>query len=253
MSGLYFDLGVAMADLRTGALTRQWGQWITDLFGQVDANTTAVSGVPGVNKKTFAQVNALGLGSSDAGYLAWVTDYAHQVYWDGAAWQWLDGDRPTRFGDFATNPGVGWALCDGTATTYLTVGGMSLVATAFTTPNLSGTAAYRKSAAAYTGTVTAASGSTGTGTTGTGTTGTGTTGTGVTGTGTTGTPSSSAGPVAFGVDVTVGSSLHTHTVPALSVPGLSVPGLSVPGLSVPALGVGSVDMAHVDVLPYVRR
>jgi hypothetical protein len=158
---LYFDLGVALADLQTGALTRQWGQWITDLFGLVDS------------------VNALGLGAADAGYLAWVTDYAHQVYWDGAAWQWLDGDRPARFADYAVDPGVGWALCDGAATTYLAgIGTATLVATAFTTPNLSATAAYRKSAAAYTGILNAASGTTGTGSTGTGSTGTGTTGAG---------------------------------------------------------------------------
>jgi len=189
------------------------------------------------------------LGADDAGFRLFVTDYRHRVYWTGSAWDWADGDVPGRLAHFAADPGVGWGVLDGTTYDLLTVGA-TLGTSSFVSPNPGG--AYLKDGA-YTGSVNAASGTTGTGNTGTGTTGTGTTGTGVTGTGTTSTADASFHVgVAAGADETVPDQFHTHTVPALDIPGLSIPGLSVPSLSVPGLGVGTLEMRHVAAPIYVR-
>lgn len=237
----------------------------------------------GVNILTLAQAQALTPGLADAGLVVFVTTFAHLVFWDGAAWQFLGADQPGQFGEWAAAPSIGWALCDGSATTFLTVGA-TLGTSAFTTPNRAGVPSYAKSGAAYTGALVAptapgisgstAAGTTGTGTTGTGTTGTGTTGTGSTGTGTTGTGTTGANNTAAFAQFTLSGTAygldgHTHsvpglavpalTVPGLSVPGLTVPGLSVPGLSVPALGAGTLavdataDPEHLVVLSFVRR
>lgn len=97
------------------------------------------------------------LGADDEGFLLQITDYGHRVRWDGAAWAFAPGDQGNGyFQDFAVAPTVpGWKLCDGSATTYLSMGA-TITATAFNTPNLAGSPAYRKSAAAYTGSIDAA-------------------------------------------------------------------------------------------------
>lgn len=243
-----------VVDPRTGILAEVWRVF----FQGVSTLAVTVNGIPGQNVYPLASQPSLG--PADAGYIAWITDYLHAVYWTGAIWQFAPGDVGNLFfRDYAGTPQEGtgaWALCDGSATTYLQVGGATLLAAAFTTPNLSGTASYKKTAAAYSGTLTAASGTTGTGTTGTDTTGTGTTGTGTTGTGTTANDGATFAPTIFSATdsaASINTTAHTHSIPGLSVPGLSVPGLSVPGLSVPALAVGSIDMAHLNVLPYIRR
>lgn len=200
--------------------------------------------------RSFALAVQPTLAAGDANSFWLVTDYAHLVYWDGAAWQWADGDRPGRFGDFDSDPGIGWGLCDGSTYTALVVGA-TLTTRNIVTPDLKGTPAYKKSAAAYTGTLKAASGTTGTGTTGTGTTGTANTGD----TSVAHTHSPGAG-VLGGTQPAVGAwdtSVVSTGMSANDPHHHSVPGLSVPGLSVPALGVGSLDMARLDVLPYVRR
>jgi hypothetical protein len=107
------------------------------------------------------------LTANDAGFLFYVSDFHHRVRWDGAAWQWACGCRPGQYGDFDSDPGAGWILANGTATTKLGgVGTNTLTAVAVTPANLSGDPAYKKSGAAYTGTILAAtapgiSGSTG--------------------------------------------------------------------------------------------
>lgn len=150
------------------AFTNYWAP--LDLF--LASIQTALGPVLGVNRGTLAAQPVLG--ASDAGYVYFVTDYLHLVYWDGAAWQWLDGDVPGRFSHFYTDPGAGYQLCDGTATTLLQVGGATLTTAALTTPDLT-VAAYLKSTngGGYTGAPVAAaapgasvSGSTAAGTTG---------------------------------------------------------------------------------------
>lgn len=157
MASLYYNLQQAAIELRTGIWTLEWGRWIQLLFAQVDTLTTAVNALPGVNVKTYTELNALGLGISDAGYLAFEPNYGHFLRWTGTVWQFAPGDPGNGyFEDFALAPQqVGWALCDGSATDYLTVGGVSLSATAITPPNLSGY--YRKGGAAYSGVLVAGS------------------------------------------------------------------------------------------------
>lgn len=123
---------------------------------RVNAAGTAWVYAAGEMAAAFASVPA-DLGADDAGFLLQITDYGHRAKWSGTAWGFAPGDPGNAyFADFAVAPSVpGWALCDGSATTYLTMGA-TITATAFTTPNLAGSPAYRKSAAAYTGTISAA-------------------------------------------------------------------------------------------------
>lgn len=239
--------------------TIPWFNFFSLLSTQLNAAITVINGVPGVN--VFALAGQPTLGAGDAGYLGFVSDYSHWVRWTGAIWMRLD-DAPGIFVDCAADPGVGYAPCNGVATTLLVFGGAALTTSAFTPPDVVGTPAYKKSIAAYIGTINAKAGSTGTGSTGTGSTGTGTTGTGTTGsstdtfttsTGDTSTPP--AGTVAAGTNISLATHVHTGTTNGHThtVPGLSVPALSVPSLSVPALAVGSIEMANLGVLMYVRR
>lgn len=155
MPTLYYNLQQSAVELRNGLWTLEWGRWMQLLFSQVDSLTTTVSGVIGVNTKTYTECNALGLGASDEGYLAFEPNFGHLLRWSGSAWAFAAGDVGNGFfRDFAIAPQeVGWALCDGAATTYLTLGA-TLSATAFTTPDLRGY--YKRGAAAYTGSQVAA-------------------------------------------------------------------------------------------------
>lgn len=121
-----------------------------------------------VNAANTAWVYALGqmqaaradapsdLGANDVGFLLYVSDFFHTVRWDGAAWQWACGCRPTQRGDFAVAPGDGWVLCDGSASSYLSgVGTNALTATAIVLPNIPNGTFY-KSLSPYTGAVDAA-------------------------------------------------------------------------------------------------
>lgn len=91
------------------------------------------------------------LSTGDSGFIYNVTDYSHRVRWDGSVWGWAPGDPGNDY--IALMRGVpqgnGWQLCDGTATTFLAIGGASLTTTAFTTPNLNGTPSYPKLGSAY--------------------------------------------------------------------------------------------------------
>jgi len=114
--------------------------------------------VAGMDVQTFAGRPA-DLGLNDRGYLLFITVQCHVMWWSGASWFFLDGGGGY-FQDFvATPPGsLGWQLCDGTATDYLVISGADLAVTAFTTPNLTGapSGVYRKSIAAYTAAINAA-------------------------------------------------------------------------------------------------
>jgi hypothetical protein len=97
-----------------------------------------------------------GLTADDDGLLYFVSDYHHLMRWNGStqAWTFAPGDPGNGFfADFAiTPPTAGWALCDGSSVNYLTVGA-TLTTGSLTLPNLNGTAAYRKSASSYSGTI----------------------------------------------------------------------------------------------------
>jgi hypothetical protein len=65
-----------------------------------------------------------GLGSGDAGFLAYVTDYAHLLRWNGSAWGWGPGDGGSGFVQgFVVDPGTGWFLCSGSQATFLKADG----------------------------------------------------------------------------------------------------------------------------------
>jgi hypothetical protein len=203
------------------------------------------------------------LGAGDAGYILWLTDYKHTLRWTGATWEFFGGNGNDYVQDCPHVPQTGlWQLCDGTATKYLTLGA-SLTETTFTVPDLISTPAYRKSIAAYTGTINAKSGSTGTGTTGTGVTGTDVTGdesSHTHGAGSLGTSipfgggQASAGATAgFTASTTPISPAFTGNTGAGSAHHHTVPALSVPSLSVPSLSIGTIEMAFIGMLPYYRR
>lgn len=224
--------------------------WVVahDVDGTQNASSRAL--LSGTASGTLAE-QPLGLIVDDDGFEYSVTDFGHKVRWNGATstWGFAPGDEGSGYyKDFAVTPqAVGWALCDGSTVTYLVVGGAALASASIVLPNLSGSPAYRKSAAAHTGTIVAAGGSTATGTTGTDVTGN---------------ESSHTHPFATGlpsftlnVDVSVPTQavagpFHGHSG-TTGTP--SAHAHTVPGLSIPALGVGSVDMAHLNVLPYFRR
>jgi hypothetical protein len=92
------------------------------------------------------------LTTKDAGFIFRATDFNRRYRWSGSAWEDLDaGDPRGRIEAFDTNPGTGWAICDGSGVTRSTATGGTA---AFTTPNLSG--AYIKGAAVYSASVVAA-------------------------------------------------------------------------------------------------
>lgn len=98
-------------------------------------------------------------GGDDTGLLWSVTDYAHLLRWTGTGWEFADGCGNYIVGFTAAPTGNGYQLCDGTATAYLKIAAGVATAQAFTTPNLTGSPAYLKWAAAYSGpAITAGSG-----------------------------------------------------------------------------------------------
>lgn len=238
--------GVSIVD-GAGVLTVPAQQYFTQENALLITIQQLVNKSLGVNILTFAQINALALGASDKGFVAFVTDFAHLVYWDGAAWQWFHADRPGILHDCVANPGVGYQLCDGSATTFLVVGGATLTTSAFTTPNLAGTPAYKKSGNAYSGTLVAASapGAVMSGSTAPGSTGA----TDVSGT--TQEPDTGQSVTAPGALNVIVASLthlhpfdagtHTHSVPALAAGTLT------------ATVDATADPEHLVVLPFVRR
>jgi hypothetical protein len=143
-----------LADDR-GFVTRLWDDWFVFLRGLLTSLQTTVESFPGVLVGTLAAQPSFGV--SDAGKLYMVSDYGHLVRWTGTAWEFAHGDPQNGFFEvraFAPQ-GVGWQLCDGSATDYLTVGGVTLTATPFTTPNaVAGT--FLKALAVYTGAIDAA-------------------------------------------------------------------------------------------------
>lgn len=212
-----------------------------DVSHNVDGTqrSSSLSTVLGQVTGTLAE-QPTGLGVNDDALLFFVSDFGHMVRWNGPLnkWEFAPGDPGNGFfADFAIVPQTtGWFLCDGSATTYLTVGGAALGSSSFTTPNLNGTPTYRKSAGTYTGALIPAGGATSTGATASGVTGVGVSG---------GALVLGSVPVGLAQASDLGAPVfyHNHDIPSLTVPSLGVP----------ALGIGSIDVAHLDVKPYFRR
>lgn len=161
-------LGVVLEDTHSNRLTLHPASStnVGALFWETDRTVlyvvTETAGVrswtyaAGMYQSAFAS-RPTDLGLSDAGFLYMPGTYLHICRWSGAAWAIPDGGGGYIV-DAVAALGAGWQLCDGTATTYLTISGADLAETAFTTPDEnSGVAGvYHESIAAYTGTINAA-------------------------------------------------------------------------------------------------
>jgi hypothetical protein len=97
------------------------------------------------------------LGTSDAGFLYFPSVYIHICRWSGSGWAITDGGGGYIV-DSLVALGAGFILCDGAATTYLTLSGADLAETAITPADENGGAAgvYHESIAAGPGTILAA-------------------------------------------------------------------------------------------------
>lgn len=191
-----------------------------------------------------------GLNASNKGLLFYVTDYHHLCLWNGTAWVIVD-DPPGTFIESAVDPGTGWQLCNGGATTYL-VAGASLTTAAFTTPDetTAPSGVYHKSIAAYTGVINAAVAPAFSGTPAT-----------LTGsvsapvftgdTDTSGNDSGTGTVVAAGVGTTVATHTHTHdTVPTGTI---SAPVLTMNSYTPAGTVAATAQPRNLGVLVYFRR
>lgn len=159
---------------QTGTLHQAWAQFFSQLAASAaigeDAalmaafETAAPGAGAGLTIHQHAQAALPALGAGDAGYLAWVTDYNHLLYWSGAAWQWGPGENGSGYIQFfAIAPGTGWALVNGSAITYLKPDGT----TATVTPGSMADGRYVRGGLSFTGAQNAATAAaTGTGATG---------------------------------------------------------------------------------------
>lgn len=89
----------------------------------------------GIQSRTQAQLAALAatLGTTDAGYLVWVTDYEHVLRWSGTVWTFGPGDAGGGYiAHFLAAPnGNGWVLVNGAATTILKADGTTTAVTPY--------------------------------------------------------------------------------------------------------------------------
>ncbi len=127
---------------------------IGDLFWASDRTVLymvqAVSGAntwvytTGTARTTLAGI-ITGLGTNDAGFLNFITDYSHTLRWSGSAWTWAPADDGSDYYRMYENAPSGfgasaWQVCDGSIVARLNPDGTT---TNVTVPNLT-TAAYLK-------------------------------------------------------------------------------------------------------------
>ncbi len=80
------------------------------------------------------------LGAADIGFLTWVTDYQHLLWWAGQGWGWGPGESGSGMVEsFAVAPGSGWTICDGSEATILQADGTTL---AINTPRIGNAGAF---------------------------------------------------------------------------------------------------------------
>lgn len=213
--------GQQLVDLKSGGMLQTpFVGYFAPLDNFLASVQAALGPVLGVNQFAFAAQPALG--TSDAGFVGFVTDYRHLVLWDGAAWQWLDGDQPGKFVHYSADPGIGWQICDGSATNFLVVGGGTLTTSNIMLPNTN--ASYLKDGP-YAGAIVAAVAP---GATMSGSTAAGTIPAFVTGQA----QDDVTANVMAGADFIVETKFHDHRVPA-----------GAGDITVPALGVGTLATA----------
>ena len=134
--------------------------WETDrsVFYIIEENAGVLSWEysAGMYSASFAN-RPTDLGTSDAGFLYFPSVYIHICRWSGSGWAIIDGGGGYIV-DSLVALGAGFVLCDGAATTYLTLSGADLAETAITPADENGGAAgvYHESIAAGPGTILAA-------------------------------------------------------------------------------------------------
>lgn len=80
----------------------------------INATWTYLAGIYAVTQSNIPQTGDIGTG--DTGLLVYVSDYAHLLQWNGAAFSWAPGEQGSGFISAfvsAPSPADGWALCDG--------------------------------------------------------------------------------------------------------------------------------------------
>lgn len=204
--------------------------------------------VAGTMRNTLANI-PMDLTAYDTGFLFYGTDYAHTWRWTWITgppahgqWEYAPGDRASgEFAWFASDPGTGWKLCNGTGTTRTNADAST---TAFATPNLIGV--YPKGGSTYTGGVVSAVGGTVSGTTGSESAHTHTVDpalwitdspdTGMT--------------VQAGTTANIAALMHKHYV---DMPATTSSAGSAHSHDAGTLAVSAGEPQHVDLLPYFRR
>jgi hypothetical protein len=200
--------------------------------------------VSGMMRNTLANIPT-DLGTNDKGFLFYGTDYTHTWRYTGSTWEYAPCDRISgEIAWFTADPGTGWALCNGSATTRTTA---TASTAAFTTPNLIG--AYAKGAGTYTGGVAAAIPGTVSGSTGSESAHTHGVTTAAVQSGL-GDIDSPIYAVSAGSGINVRNEWHRHNVPGQTV--TSGTG-SAHSHGTGTLAVSASEPAHVDLLPYFRR
>ena len=92
-----------------GKISQPWVKYLQNATQQINAPL-------GSDVETLQANLPANLTANAAGYLAYVTDYAHLLLWNGAGWQWGPGENGSGYvANFleGAGPGVGWHACDG--------------------------------------------------------------------------------------------------------------------------------------------
>lgn len=142
-------LGLHFADQYPGPIKEELEQIINAIQNSLNNQSTLINEVSSaIGVGTFAQIPT-GLGTGDAGFRYRVTDYGHEIVWDGSVWGFAPGDSGSGYyAVFQVTPeALGWQLCDGTITKYLTLGATPAEVN-FTTPGAAASATYLKSGGA---------------------------------------------------------------------------------------------------------
>lgn len=89
----------------------------------------------GVHIAAFAN-RLTGLSALDDGLIWNCSDHEHLLRWNGSGWAFLDTQGGYIAGHTQAATGAGWVLCNGGATSYLTITAGVVAQTAFVTPNI---------------------------------------------------------------------------------------------------------------------
>jgi hypothetical protein len=125
-------------ELRAGRMSLPAFTFFQNLVNALLAIIPSVSAAFGSATATLATMPTLT--AAQAGTVVAVVDFGHFVVWTGSVWQFAPGDAGNAYYvQFAVAPTApGWHAADGSATSYLTVGGATLTATPFVTAIIAG-------------------------------------------------------------------------------------------------------------------